>query len=77
MIRSIRGASLLQGVRGRPPCDIKALATMLSRLSVFAHQAGPRLVSIDLNPVFAMPEGSGAFVADAIIEITSDETAHD
>ncbi len=76
MIRSIRGAPLLQGARGRPPCDIKALATMLSRLSVFAHQAGPRLVSIDLNPVFAMPEGSGAFVADAIIEITSDETAH-
>ena len=30
---------------------------MLARLSVFAHAAGPRLQSIDLNPVFAMPEG--------------------
>jgi acyl-CoA synthetase (NDP forming) len=74
MIRSIRGAPLLSGARNRPPCDIKALAAMLSRLSVFADQAGPRLRSIDLNPVFAMPEGEGAFAADAVIEITSDES---
>ncbi|MFH5924930.1 acetate--CoA ligase family protein [Roseomonas xinghualingensis] len=69
MIRSIRGAPLLQGARGRPPADIRALARMLSRLSVFAHQAGPRLAGIDLNPVFAMPEGQGAFAADAVIDI--------
>jgi acetate---CoA ligase (ADP-forming) len=74
MIRSIRGAPLLQGVRGRPPCDIRALAVMLSRLSVFAHQAGPRLSSIDLNPVFAMPEGEGAYAADAVIALTCDES---
>ena len=44
-------------------------ARMLARLSVFAHQAGARLRSIDLNPVFAMPEGEGAFAADAVIEM--------
>jgi acyl-CoA synthetase (NDP forming) len=69
MIRSIKGAPLLLGARGRPPVDIKALAHMLARLSAFAHQAGPRLQSIDLNPVFAMPEGHGAFAADAVIEV--------
>jgi hypothetical protein len=67
MIRSIRGAPLLLGARGRPPADIAALALMLARLSVFAHQAGPRLRSIDLNPVFALPDG--AYAADAVIEI--------
>jgi acyl-CoA synthetase (NDP forming) len=72
MIRSIRGAPLLQGARGRPPADIKALARMLSRLSVFAHQAGPRLSGIDLNPVFAMPEGQSAFAADAVIDIAEE-----
>ena len=72
MIRSIKGAPLLLGARGKPPADIGALAAMLSRLSVFAHQAGPRLQSIDLNPVFAMPEGHGAFAADAVIEIAGD-----
>jgi acetate---CoA ligase (ADP-forming) len=57
------------GARGRQTADIRALAEMLARLSVFAHQAGPRLQSIDLNPVFAMPEGEGAFAADAVIEL--------
>lgn len=69
MIASIKGAPLLQGARGRPPADIKALAAMLSRLSAFAVAAGPKLASIDLNPVFAMPEGQGAFAADAVIEV--------
>ena len=69
MIRSIRGAPLLLGARGRQPADVKALAEMLSRLSGFAVAAGERLQSIDLNPVFAMPAGQGAFAADAVIEI--------
>jgi acyl-CoA synthetase (NDP forming) len=69
MIRSIRGAPLLLGARGRKPVDVKALAEMLSRLSAFAVAAGDRLQSIDLNPVFAMPEGEGAVAADAVIEV--------
>jgi acyl-CoA synthetase (NDP forming) len=69
MIRAIRGAPLLLGARGRRPADVRALATMLARLSVFAHQAGPRLVSIDLNPVIALPDGEGAFAVDAAVEL--------
>ncbi|MGD0104262.1 MAG: acetate--CoA ligase family protein [Rhodopila sp.] len=69
MIRSIKGASLLLGARGRKTADIKALAEMLSRLSAFAVAAGDRLQSVDLNPVFAMPEGEGAFAVDAVIEV--------
>jgi acyl-CoA synthetase (NDP forming) len=69
MIRSIKGAPLLLGARGRPKADIRALAHMLARLSAFAAAAGPRLQSIDLNPVFAMPEGQGAFAVDAVIEV--------
>ncbi len=69
MIRSIKGAPLLLGARGRKKADVTALAVMLSRLSVFAVAAGDRLQSIDLNPVFAMPEGEGAFAVDAVIEV--------
>ena len=69
MIRSIKGAPLLLGARGRGKADVKALAETLSRLSAFAAAAGPKLVSIDLNPVFAMPEGEGAFAVDAVIEV--------
>jgi len=49
--------------------DMPALAEMLARLSVFAAQAGDRLRAVDLNPVFAMPEGEGAFAADAVIDV--------
>ena len=69
MIRSIKGAPLLLGARGRKTVDIKALAETLARLSAFAVAAGPRLQGIDLNPVFAMPEGEGAFAVDAVIEV--------
>jgi acetate---CoA ligase (ADP-forming) len=72
MIRSIKGAPLLLGARGRAPVDIPALARMLSRLSAFAVAAGPRLQSIDLNPVFAMPQGQGAFAVDAVIELVGE-----
>jgi acetate---CoA ligase (ADP-forming) len=69
MIRSIKGAPLLLGARGRKKADVAALAEMLSRLSAFATAAGDRLQSIDLNPVFAMPEGEGVFAVDAVIEV--------
>ena len=42
---------------------------MLARLSAFAVAAGETLQSIDLNPVFAMPDGEGAFAVDAVIEV--------
>ena len=74
MIRSIKGAALLLGARGRPPVDIGALAQMLSQLSSFAAAAGPRLQSIDLNPVFAMPAGEGTYAVDAVIEILPEAT---
>lgn len=69
MIRSIRGAPLLLGARGRRPADVPALAAMLARLSVFAVQSGPRLIAVDLNPVLAMPEGEGAWCADAVLDL--------
>jgi acyl-CoA synthetase (NDP forming) len=70
MIRSVRGAPLLLGARGRRESDLPALARMLATLSAYAHRAGPRLKSIDLNPVLAMPAGQGAYAADAVIEIS-------
>lgn len=71
MILSIRSAKILRGARGRAPADIAALAAMLSRLSVFAAGAGPRLRAIDLNPVLARSEG--AYMLDAVIEIDAGE----
>lgn len=69
MIRSIRGAPLLLGARGRAPVDIAALAQMLSRLSVVGDLYRDQVQAIDLNPVLAMPQGQGAYAVDAVVEI--------
>ncbi|WCP15989.1 Trans-feruloyl-CoA synthase FCS1 (plasmid) [Sphingobium sp. AntQ-1] len=71
MIGSIKACSILTGARGRPPADVGALASMLSRLSIFAAKAGPRLSSIDLNPVVVQPGSGGAFALDAVIQVTA------
>ena len=68
MILSIKGSPILTGARGREPVDIDALSTMLSKLSGFAAAAGPRLKSIDINPVMAMPGKGGTYMLDAVVE---------
>jgi acyl-CoA synthetase (NDP forming) len=70
MIGQLRAAAVLQGARGKPPADIKALAQMLAQVSQFAHQAGERLQGIDLNPVLVLPQGQGAYALDALVQIS-------
>ena len=67
MIRELRGAALLDGARGQPPCDIEALTEALSRLSVFAAAQRSQFTSIDVNPLLVRPRGQGAAALDALI----------
>ena len=69
MIRCLRGFPLLDGARGRPKADVAALARALAALSRFGAAAGPRLASVDVNPLMVLPEGEGAMAADAVIEL--------
>ena len=69
MIRSLKGFPLLDGARGRPKADVAALAKALSALSAFAVAAGPKLASIDVNPMLVLPDGQGCYAADAVIEL--------
>jgi hypothetical protein len=41
----------------------------VSALSRFAAGAGSRLLSVDVNPLLVLPEGQGAYAADAVIEV--------
>ena len=67
MIRGLRGFPLRDGARGRPGADLAALAEAVAALSRFAASAGPRLVSAEINPLLVMPDGEGAYAADAMI----------
>ncbi len=67
MIREIKGFKLLTGFRGQPPVDIPALEQMLLKVSQFI-QANPRVKELDLNPVFAYPEGAVAVDARIVLD---------
>ncbi|HZT89464.1 MAG TPA: acetate--CoA ligase family protein [Stellaceae bacterium] len=67
MIGELRAAAILQGARGKPPCDIAALAEALSRLSLFAAAQRGHFTSIDVNPLLVRPQGHGVAALDALI----------
>lgn len=67
MIGEIKGARLLAGFRGQPPCDTEALAQALSRLSLLAADHAQRIAEIDVNPIFVRAQGQGVVAADALL----------
>ena len=67
MIAETRVGRVLQGVRGRGPYDVAALAAALARLSAFAAAHGTRIDSAEVNPFVVLPAGRGAVALDAVI----------
>ncbi|MCW3153713.1 acetate--CoA ligase family protein [Achromobacter spanius] len=67
MVGELKTARLLQGFRGKPPCDVEALAEAIVRLSRFALTAGDSLESVELNPFVVLPAGQGALALDAVL----------
>jgi acyl-CoA synthetase (NDP forming) len=67
LIRSLRGASLLTGARGRPALDIAAVAGAAGALSRLAA-AHPEIAEIEVNPLLALPDG--AIGLDARVVLT-------
>jgi acyl-CoA synthetase (NDP forming) len=62
MMREIRGAGLLDAVRGSAPADRQAIEDVLLRVSQLVTDC-PEIAELDVNPLMAMP--SGAIAADA------------
>lgn len=57
--------ALLDGVRGRPPCDIDAFCVTASRFSVMVDALGDVVREIDINPLIVHQEGCTA--VDALV----------
>ena len=62
-LRSLRGAGLLTGLRGRPALDIAAAARLASRTGDLLIEHG--LMLLELNPVLVYAEGAVAVDAQA------------
>ena len=65
MLRRLSLWPILAGVRGRPPLDVDAVADTVSRLSWLAHDLGPRLTDLEINPLIVRTAGKGAVAVDA------------
>lgn len=70
MVQQIKGSRLLQGYRGQPAADVKAIEEVLLRLSRLVA-AVPEISELDLNPIIALPEGQGCKIVDARIRMTN------
>jgi hypothetical protein len=67
LIGELKGAALLDGVRGAKPADKQALAELMAALSRFAADHADQIAEIDLNPVIVHAAGEGLSVVDALI----------
>ena len=67
MILELRGARVLEGIRGHPRCDFDALADAVAALSRFSAAHAEVVESVDVNPFVVLPEGEGGVALDALI----------
>lgn len=66
MIGEIKGKPILDGVRGQPAADREALKDTILKVSRFVEQH-PEVRELDLNPVFAYPDGAIAVDARIVV----------
>ncbi len=74
MIHEIKSLPLLSGYRGQPAVDLTALERTLLQVSALA-EACPEIKELDLNPVFAYPDGCLAVDARVVLHAEGATTA--
>jgi acetyltransferase len=67
MLAKLKGAGLLNGYRGAPPSDLKAVSDVLVKLSQLAVHFSAEIESIDINPLAVFSVGEGVRALDALI----------
>jgi len=67
MISEIRSHKILEGFRGKPPADRKAILEVLMALSALVWDLKDQVKEIDLNPVLVYAKG--AVAVDALIQL--------
>ena len=69
LVLSLKAASILQGYRGKPACDIDALAEAVSRVSWLIADHADQLAEVEINPMIVGKEGAGAVAVDAVMRL--------
>ncbi len=68
LIRRVKGYRMLSGFRGKPPADVPALADALVAISKLAARNADRLHTLEVNPMYVLPEGQGVIALDAVVQ---------
>ncbi|MFF5477601.1 acetate--CoA ligase family protein [Streptomyces sp. NPDC012935] len=66
LLRGLRTAALLDGVRGKPPVDVDAAAKAVEAITAFAA-AHPEIAEIEVNPLLVRPDGALALDSRAVL----------
>ncbi|MFZ3495417.1 acetate--CoA ligase family protein [Streptomyces sp. 5.8] len=66
LLRGLRSAALLAGVRGRPAVDVAAAAAVIERITTVAA-AHPEIAELEVNPLLVRPDGALALDARAVL----------
>lgn len=75
MIAETRVARILAGIRGRPRCDVDALAEAIAGLSHRIASADGGLRDIEINPLFVQVDGEGVIAGDCVAHVAATDPA--
>ena len=64
LLRRLRIAPVIAGIRGQPPLDLEAAADVVERLSWLAADLGSRLTDAEINPLVLRERGKGVVAVD-------------
>ena len=68
VVRSLKTFPILEGYRGGPARDVRALEEIILRLSELLEEL-PQVDELDLNPIMVLSAGKGAVVVDARVHV--------
>ena len=67
MLDEIKGAPILNGVRGQRPADKAGVVDTLIKTALLAQELSGEIAEIDINPLLVMEEGEGVMAVDALV----------
>ncbi|HTV67170.1 MAG TPA: acetate--CoA ligase family protein [Rhizobiaceae bacterium] len=70
-LRSLLLFPLLDGYRGRTRADLAAAIDAIVKIAAFAGEQRDTLLELDINPLMVCAEGQGAWIADALLVLSS------
>jgi acyl-CoA synthetase (NDP forming) len=70
-LRGLKLFPLLDGYRGRPKADLEAAIDAILGIAAFALDNAEAIEELDINPLIVCRQGKGAWIADALLVLSS------